>query len=88
MEISKENLDWFYNEVLRLLDENEKLRKQSNINKDVESLSKKIKSAELAIKLYKGEADLYRDLYRSAHEAYVKELYGTHGTLANLLSLK
>lgn len=54
----------------------------------IEALVKRVKCAEVKIKLYKGEADLYKDLYRSAHEAFTKELYGSHGTLANLQSLK
>ena len=53
----------------------------------IEALVKRVKCAEEKIKLYKGEADLYKDLYRSAHEAFTKELYGSHGTLANLQSL-
>lgn len=53
----------------------------------IEDLVKRVKCAEEKIKLYKGEADLYKDLYRSAHEAFMKELYGSHGTLANLQSL-
>lgn len=53
----------------------------------IEELVKRVKCAEEKIKLYKGEADLYKDLYRSAHEAFTKELYGSHGTLANLQSL-
>ena len=53
----------------------------------IEELVKRVKCAEEKIKLYKGEADLYKDLYRSAHEAFMKELYGSHGTLANLQSL-
>ena len=54
----------------------------------IEALVKRVKCAEEKIKLYKGEADLYKDLYRSAHEAFTKELYGSHGTLENLQSLK
>ena len=54
----------------------------------IEALVKRVKCAEEKIKLYKGEAELYKDLYRSAHEAFMKELYGSHGTLANLQSLK
>ena len=53
----------------------------------IEEFVKRVKCAEEKIKLYKGEADLYKDLYRSAHEAFMKELYGSHGTLANLQSL-
>lgn len=53
----------------------------------IEALVKRVKCAEEKIKLYKGEADLYKDLYRSAHEAFMKELYVSHGTLANLQSL-
>lgn len=53
----------------------------------IEDLVKRVKCAEEKIKLYNGEADLYKDLYRSAHEAFMKELYGSHGTLANLQSL-
>lgn len=53
----------------------------------IEALVNRVKCAEEKIKLYKGEADLYKDLYRSAHEAFTKELYGSHGTLANLQSL-
>ena len=54
----------------------------------IEELVKRVKYAEEKIKLYKGEADLYKDLCRSAREMFVKELYGSHGTLANLQSLK
>lgn len=54
----------------------------------IEALVKRVNLSELKIKEYKGEADLYRDLYRSAHEAFLKELYGKHETLANLQSLK
>lgn len=53
----------------------------------IEDLVKRVKCAEEKIKLYKGEADLYKDLYRSAHEAFMKEHNGSHGTLANLQSL-
>lgn len=54
----------------------------------IEAFVKRVNLSELKIKEYKGEADLYRDLYRSAHEVFVKELYGKHGTIANLQSLK
>lgn len=53
----------------------------------IEELVKRVKCAEEKIKLYKGEADLYKSLYRSANEAFTKALYGSHGTLANLQSL-
>lgn len=42
---------------------------------ECEGLRKRIKTAEAKLLFYKGEADLYKELYRTSHEAFLTELY-------------